>query len=95
MLRTEKVNYLDCLKALTKIVGKPTFTTLKTLEQEVCCNAPGEASTEGGGAYGHLFLVLQPDTFEALENADPYICLPHPGTLQIGPNATAAQATAQ
>ena len=58
-------------------------------------NARSIPSTEGGGEFGHTFLVLNDETFQALPGAAAWQRPTHPGTLQIPANATAAQATAQ
>ena len=44
----------------TKILGEPTFKTLKTLEDELKANAQAVYSPLGGSLHGHLSLVLAP-----------------------------------
>ena len=43
---------------LTKIHGLPTFNKLKILEDEICVNAGSIKSLEGGGAHGHIGMVI-------------------------------------
>ena len=43
---------------LTKIIGKPSYGTLKQLQKEIYANARTVFSTRGGGANGHLCLVM-------------------------------------
>ena len=95
MVKTETPNYKERLSDVDRIVGEPTYTTLRRLEKEIRRNAGSIPSTEGGGELGHTFLVLNDETFQALPGAVAWQRPTHPGTLQIPVNATAAQATAQ
>ena len=45
---------------LTKIHGEPTFESIQTLQCEIIVNALSVYSDLGGGAHGHLGLVLSP-----------------------------------
>jgi len=95
MVKTETPNYKERLSDVDRIVGEPTYTTLRRLEKEIRRNAGSIPSTEGGGELGHTFLVLDDETFQVLPGAVAWQRPTHPGTLQIPVNATAAQATAQ
>ena len=45
---------------LTKITGRPNYQLLKKLKDELMANAASVQSNLGGGANGHLGLVLNP-----------------------------------
>ena len=77
---------------LTKIVGKPTNTTLKLLKKELYANARAIPSTRGGGAHGHLGLVMEDATYQTLAG-QPFTLPAHPGATVTHPqaNPTAAQ----
>ena len=45
---------------LTKIHGEPTFESIRKLQREININAQCVHSELGGGAHGHLGLVLTP-----------------------------------
>ena len=45
-------------KVLTRIQGEPTFETLEQFQRELRANAKAIHSTLGGGANGHLGLVM-------------------------------------
>jgi len=76
---------------LTKIIGKPTNKSLKLLKKELYANAMSIPSTRGGGAHGHLGLVLSAADYLAI--AGQAFDLPaHPGAAPAHPvGATAAQ----
>ena len=54
--------------ALTKIIGKPTPMTLKTLTKQVFTNARAIHCHQHGGYYGHLGIVM-PDTPDSQSRA--------------------------
>ena len=70
-----------------RIVGMPSFDTLRTLEKAIKANASSVQSDLGGGAHGHLELVLDDATYHNLTGQH-YIRPAHPGALNI-PNGTA------
>ena len=73
---------------LTKIRGEPTFETLDLLIRELKANARSVHSNLGGGAFGHLGLVVSPPTYALLCNT-PFDRPVFPGTAPvIPPNAT-------
>ena len=57
---------------------------MKILKDEIKTNASSIYSDLGGGAHGHLGLVLTPQEY-AHVSAIPYIQLVHPGPLVIPP----------
>jgi len=95
MAKTETPNYKERLSDVDRIVGEPTYTTLRRLEKEIRRNAGSIPFTQGGGELGHTFFVLDEATFQALQGAAAWQRPTHPGVMQIPANATAAQATAQ
>ena len=56
---------------LTKIHGAPTYQTLTKLKKEIQANAKSVNCNLGGGAHGHLGLVLKPEEY-ATVSATPY-----------------------
>ena len=67
---------------LTKVQGEPDFDSLRTLHNEIKANALSVTSTLGGGAHGHLGLVLSLADYARITMV-PYLRLPHPGQLTI------------
>ena len=57
---------------LTKIYGPPTYETLTQLTNELKANASSVPSSLGGGAHGHLGLVIPPSQYALLSNI-PYV----------------------
>jgi len=72
---------------------KPTLHDIRTLRKHINANAMAITSTRGGGAHGHLALVMTPASYTALSGVawvDPV----HPGAAPAIPaGATAAQIT--
>ena len=69
-------------KILLKIDGEPDYFQLKTLKDHLKANATRFPSDLGGGAHGHLGLVLSPVEYATL-SATPYNQPGHPGPLVI------------
>ena len=63
---------------LTKIHGYPTFVSLTILKS----NARAVSSDLGGGAHGHLGLILSPQEY-ALVSPMPYVFLDHPSNFNL------------
>ena len=83
-------------KVLTPIPhgDKPNFSNLLLIHQELNANAVTVPSQRGGGALGHLALVLPTATYDALPNAAAWIAPVHPGANPVHlVGATAAQIT--
>ena len=84
------VNYRATLfpfKDLTPIRGEPNADSLLELTNELKANARSVLSNLGGGAHGHLGLVLSPNDY-ATVSAIPFVKPAHPGPLVIPPNTT-------
>ncbi len=67
---------------LTKIHGEPTFESIRILQREIIVNALSVHSDLGGGAHGHIGLVLSPQEY-ALHSDAAYECPQHPRQLVI------------
>lgn len=72
---------------LTRITGEPSFDSLHTLLNELKANAMSVHSNLGGGAHGHLGLVIPPNAYALVSNT-PFDRPVHPGVLNIPANAT-------
>ena len=48
---------------LTSIHGEPNFESIRTLQRELIINAQCVHSDLGGGAHGHLGLVISPEEY--------------------------------
>ena len=82
--------YPDC----TKILGEPTFETVKILEDELKANAQAVYSPLGGGQHGHLGLVLAPFLYSTI-SATPFQRPNPPAPFIIDPNEAAHVAQAR
>ena len=71
---------------LTKIHGPPTYETLVQLHNEIKANASSVPSSLGGGAHGHLGLVVPPAQYALLSNF-PYVRPRQPPPFFIPPGA--------
>ncbi len=67
---------------LPRIVGTPTFDKLKTLKKSLRENASSVQSDLGGGAFGHLGLILDDAPYHALTGHH-YVRPVHPGLINI------------
>ena len=72
---------------LPKIHDEPDYDQLKDLKDKLKSNATKIPSELGGGAFGHLGLVLTPAEYANI-SAVPYVRPLHPGVLVIPPAAT-------
>ena len=79
-----KATYFE-YKALTRIHGKPSFETLKILHNQLKANAGAVPSTLGGGANGHLGLVVDPQQYALISNI-PYLRPQQPPPFILPPN---------
>jgi len=76
---------------LTPIVGTPTNPTIQTIQKQLYANALAVHSTRGGGANGHLALLM-PATAYLTRAGVAFIPPIHPGNAPIhGVNATGNQ----
>ena len=90
MTSSAPVNYAKTYfihPTLTPIRGEPEYPTLRVLKNELKANASRVTSDLGGGAHGHLGLVLTPAEY-AMISAIPYIRPLHPGNLNIPAGTT-------
>ena len=88
---TININNKDTLSGranLTAIHGETTFETLHKLWNEIKANAKSVYSNLGGGAHGHLGLVLN-DTMYALIYTTPFVYLTQPVPLIFMDGTTA------
>ena len=84
-MTSTNIDYVDTyfeIPTLTKIHGEPTYFQLKELKNELKSNASSVTTDLGGGANGHLGLVLTPTEYNAV-SAIPCNRPTHPGTLNI------------
>ena len=80
-MKSTNIDYVNTyfeFPSLTRIHGKPTYASLKIIKDELFANATAVTSDLGGGAHGHLGLVLTPAEYVAV-SAVPYVRPAHPG----------------
>ena len=65
-------------ETLTPIIGKPTNTTLQTLQRQLFTNARSVPSTRGGDNHGHLAILLSPADY-LLRAGVAFVVPTHPG----------------
>jgi hypothetical protein len=68
---------------LTKILGKPTNTSLQVLKRQLYDNAASIPSRRGGGAHGHLGIVLEANWYLAISGNIAWSTPKHPGDSPI------------
>ena len=73
---------------LTPIRGKPTFKTLHKLRNKIKANSKAVYSNIGGGAHGHLVLVITAAQY-ALISPTPFVYSVHQGYIIILNSTTA------
>ena len=94
-MSSTNIDYVDTyfkFSTLTKIHGEPTYETLKTVKNELKSNACSVTTDLGGGAHGHLGLVLNNAEYATI-SATPYVRPAHPGTLTITNGTAQHEAT--
>ena len=67
---------------LQKIHSQPSFSAQTKIKKHLKANAQWMVSNLGGGAHGHLGLVLTPEEY-ALISEIPYIEPRHPGAFTL------------
>ena len=90
-MSASSTNYRETVFAhhdLTQIQGEPTFSDLKLLTREIKANAMAVHSTLGGGAHGHLGLVVAPAQYAFL-SPTVFVRPVFPATLVIAVGTTA------
>lgn len=60
-------------RELTRIIGEPSLASLLTIRQEIKANAQTVHSSLGGGAHGHLGLVLTQQVYATIPGGEDYI----------------------
>lgn len=77
---------------LTPIRGEPTYHTLERLLKELKANARNVHSNLGGGAHGHLGLVISPASYAHI-SAVPFTRPAFPGTTAVIPGGATQHMT--
>jgi hypothetical protein len=77
---------------LTPIVGRPTNTTLQILQQQLYQNARAIACPLGGGALGHLAVIMEPVAYVLRPTAAVFNIPVSPGVLTAPPRGADAAA---
>ena len=78
-------------ETLDRISGQPSYESLHQLRKQLQANAASVPSTLGGGANGHLGLVLTPQQY-AFISIRPFVRPLHPGVLNIAEGTTRDEA---
>ena len=80
--------------ALGKIQGNPTYEDIQKLYRQCKANAKSVPCVLGGGANGHLGLIISPLAYARIAPGTPYTRALHPGVLAPpGDAATGFQIT--
>jgi hypothetical protein len=78
------------VKTLPTIHGEPDYETINNMVQTLYGNAASLSTTSGGGAHGHIGIIMTQALYATL-TATPYNAPPDPGTVpQIPGNANTA-----
>ena len=72
---------------LTRITGQPKYASLETLLKQLKANARNVHSNLGGGQYGHLGLVISPNSYALIANV-PFNRPAFPGAHPVIPPGT-------
>ena len=83
MTTTANVDYITSVfefPVLTKITGRPQYSNLKTIKDELKANAGKVQCDLGGGNNGHLGLLLKPAEYTHV-NPTAYVRPVHPGVV--------------
>ena len=82
MILSNTVDYIHSVfeyPVLTKITGRPTYSSLKIIKNELKANAGKVQCELGGGNNGHLGLVLSDIEYALVNPTVPYVRPAHPG----------------
>jgi len=79
---------------LTSITAKPDAASIKILKQELFANAISIPTTRGGGALGHLAILMSPAAYLAQAHAA-FVVPAHPGLHPVHGDPTAAARIAE
>ena len=78
-------------KTLDKIHEEPDTRSLQKLFKQLRRNARSVPSNLGGGQYGHLFMVMTPQEWNALPGTTPVNPPQDPGNFTLGGRVTASE----
>ena len=82
MTLSTAVDYINSVfeyPVLSKITGRPTYSSLKIIKDELKANSGKVQCELGGGNNGHLGLVLSDVEYALVNPNDPYVRPAHPG----------------
>ena len=94
MISSKTTHYRDLYfehKHLTRISGKPNFSSLHKILLEIKANAVSVPSTLGGGAHDFIRIVLSNPIYSTIAPTKPFITLVQLGPLRIANGATQYQ----
>ena len=77
---------------LTKVHGIPAYESMKIIKNELKANAASVPCDLGGGAHGHLGIMLTQPEYANVSAVD-YVRPVHPGMLCIPPGTTNFETT--
>ena len=78
----DRMTYAEC----DRIIGKPTYESIRRLEHQLIANAACSSTSLGGGAHRYLGLIKSPTAY-ALVSATPFVRPTHPGPPIAGGTA--------
>ena len=83
-MTTGGINYRNLYfkyKALARVHGEPTFTSLHKLLLELKANAFLVPTTLGGRSHGFIIIIISLSTYDTLSPFHPFVVPIHPGAL--------------
>ena len=85
------INYKDRMvyPECDRIIGTPTYDTIRKLEHQLIANSTCATTILGGGNHRYLGLIKTPEQY-AIITSNPFIRPPHPGPITSN-NGTTAQ----
>ena len=90
---SSKFNFVFEYSILTKALGPLDFRTLKTIKDELKTNAACIDSDLGGGAHGHLGLILDSVEYDKVATGTPYIRHTMPAAISFANNTPQHEVT--
>eukprot|EP00957_Ditylum_brightwellii_P047353 3597608-Ditylum_brightwellii.AAC.1 len=72
---------------LQRVEGEPDYAAINAIMQQLYENAATTPSSLGGGAYGHIGLVMEPTLYSSL-SANAYNAKGAPARATLAGNAT-------
>ena len=91
-LSLESIKELFPHPVIPRQIGAPTYETINDVHTKLKANASSVPTTLGGGAHGHLGLMLGPATYLAITGHD-YVIPANPGAQPVVPPGTTRHAT--